>query len=47
MWCIFNESRIEEQTGVDPVAFMGGEENREGPFYNPETLDDGRVVAPG
>ena len=26
---------------------MGGEETQEGPFYNSDTLDDGRIVAPG
>ena len=26
---------------------MGGEETQEGPYYNSDTLDDGRIIAPG
>ena len=26
---------------------MGGEETQEGPYYNSDTLDDGRIMAPG
>jgi hypothetical protein len=26
---------------------MGGEETQEGPYYNADTLDDGRIIAPG
>ena len=29
------------------MAVMGGEETQEGPYYNADTLDDGRIIAPG
>ena len=32
---------------IDVVAVMGGEETQEGPYYNSDTLDDGRIIAPG
>jgi len=39
--------QIEDETGIDVVAVMGGEETQEGPYYNSDTLDDGRIIAPG